>query len=67
MSAAKGGQFRKYAKVGTADDWGLDADEGRTKWYATCDTHGTLVGGPTKHSVSKNSTDEFCDDCRESK
>jgi hypothetical protein len=51
--------------VGTADEFGLDADGGATKWYTVCDTHGSCVGHSSRRlAVSWASAPaDWCEFC----
>jgi hypothetical protein len=51
--------------VGLADEFGLDADGGASKWYTVCDVHGSCVGHSSRRlAVSWSSVPaDWCEFC----
>lgn len=63
--SVKASKQAKKARVTTAEDEGLDPSGG--KWVAVCDEHNTLVNTRTRKQAESSHTDDFCDECRDSK
>lgn len=72
MSAARYYRTTRARETGTlvttahADDLGLDADDGRTRWYNVCEEHASCVGHASLALARSFAAvpSEWCEECR---